>query len=125
MILTPIVLHIPFDRYAEIMIPIDLVSLLASLGVLLLYFKRDLPARDPVTDLPIPRQVVRDPLIFHASFPILGLLLIAYFVTAPLHVSVSVVTGAGAPLLLAISGRWWRAGWDAVISNRRVLREAP
>jgi len=116
---------IPFDRYAEIMIPVDLVSLLATIGVLVLYFGHRIPARYDVAELEAPRLAIRDPLVFRSSFPILGLLLVAYFVTAPYHVPVSVVTGTGALILLAVAGRWWTGGRKAVINNRKVLREAP
>ncbi len=116
---------IPFDRYAEVMIPVDLVSLFATLGVLLLYFRRRIPRQYPVAELAAPRAAIRDPLVFQASFPILGLLLMAYFVTAPYHVPVSVVTGAGAVVLLAVAGRWWTGGRKTVIDNRKVIREAP
>ena len=116
---------ISFDRYAEVMIPVDLVSLLATLGVLVLYFRRQVPLRYAIADLAPPREAIRDPLVFRASFPILGLLLMAYLVTAPDHVPVSVVTGAGALILLAVAGRWWTGGRNTVINSRKVLREAP
>ncbi len=116
---------ISFERYAEIMIPVDLVSLTATLGVLMLYFGHRIPARYQVAELQAPQQAIRDPLVFRASFPILGLLLMAYFVTAPYHVPVSVVTGAGALILLAVAGRWWTGGRGTVINSRKVLREAP
>ncbi|WP_455383970.1 arsenic transporter [Acidihalobacter prosperus] len=116
---------IPFDRYASVMVPVDLVALAATLGVLWLYFRRQLPAGYDVHSLEAPAAAIRDPLVFRASFPLLGLLLAAYFVTAPFGVPVSVVTGAGALVLLALAGRWHTGGRGAHIAVRKVLKEAP
>ncbi len=116
---------IPFDRYAAVMVPVDIISLLATLVVLLLAFGRRIPAHYPTAHLPEPRSAIRDPLVFRASFPVLALLLLAYFVTARWHVPVSAVTITGALALLALAGRWWQGGRGAEISVPRILREAP
>ncbi len=116
---------IPFDRYAAVMVPVDLVALAATLAVLWLYFRRQLPARYDTRDLEAPASAIRDPVVFRAAVPLLGVLLIAYFVTAPFDVPVSVVTGAGALALLAIAGRWHAGGRGAQIEVRKVLKGAP
>ena len=116
---------IPFGRYAMVMVPVDLVSLGATLAVLWLFFRRQLPARYPVAGLEPPRAAVRDGAVFRAALPLLAALLVAYFVTAPFGVPVSVVTGGGALLLLAIAGRWTAGGRGATIPIRRVLAGAP
>lgn len=110
---------VTFGRYAAVMVPVNLVSLLATLVVLWVYFRRDLPATYPVGELEPPRDAIRDPVVFKAAFPLLGVLLLAYFITAPFGVPVSVVTCAGAAVLLglALSGR--------VIPIRKVLTGAP
>lgn len=64
-------------------------------------------------------------LVFRAAFPILLVLLVAYFVTAPLGVPIAFVTGTAALLLMAIAGRWWKAGKGAVVSVKTALRHAP
>ncbi|KQS85302.1 arsenic transporter [Methylobacterium sp. Leaf361] len=110
---------IGFGRYAAVMVPVDLVSLAATLVVLWAYYRRDVPDAYPVAELEPPRAAIRDPLVFRAAFPLLGLLLIAYFVTAPFGVPVSVVTCAGAAALLALAGR------TGVIPIRKVLTGAP
>ena len=63
-----------------------------------------------VDQLERPADAIRDPLVFKAAFPLLGVLLVAYFVTAPFAVPVSVVTCAGALVLLALAGRWLQGG---------------
>ena len=110
---------ITFGRYAAVMVPVDLVSLAATLLVLGLYFRSALPVTYPVDELEPPRDAIRDPLLFRAAFPLLGLLLGAYFVTAPFGVPVSVVTCAGAAMLLLLARTGGR------IPIRKVLAGAP
>ena len=117
--------NISFDRYATVMVPVDLVALAATLGVLWLYFRRVVPRRYLTRDLPEPASVIMDHVVFRASFPVLILLLVAYFVTAQWQIPVSVVTGTGALILLALAGRWLQGGRGARIPVRKVLREAP
>ncbi len=114
---------VTFDRYAAVMVPVDLVSLAATLGVLWLYYGRMIPASYPTRELEAPTAAIRDPLVFRAAFPLLAMLLLAYFVTAPLGVPISVVTGSGALILLALAGRVGRG--SAVIPVGKVLRGAP
>ena len=110
---------IGFDRYAAVMVPVNLVSLAATLLVLWAFYGRAVPARYPLAQLEAPAGAVRDPLVFRAAFPLLGLLFAAYFVLAPLGVPVSAVTGAGALALLALALR------GRVVPVGKVLRQAP
>ncbi|HET6656249.1 MAG TPA: arsenic transporter [Gammaproteobacteria bacterium] len=116
---------IGYDRYAAVMVPVDLVALGASLLAMWLWFRRDLPRRYSTVDVGSPAEAVIDPAVFRWSFPVLALLLAAYFVTARYAVPISVLTGAAALLLLAIAGRWLRGGRGAPIAVVKVLREAP
>ena len=117
--------NIGFTRYALVMVPVDLVALAATLAVLGLMFRRAVDRRYAVTALERPATAVRDHLVFRVAWPVLILLLAAYFVTAPLGVPVSFVTIAGALVLLALAARWHRGGAGQVIDIRRVLRSAP
>lgn len=116
---------IGFDRYATVMVPVNLVSLTATLVVLWLVFGRDIPKSYELNTLDAPRTAIRDPLVFKAALLILVLLLLAYFITGPLNVPISLVTGTAAMLLMAIAGRWWTKGEGAVVSISHVLRHAP
>ncbi len=117
--------HISFNRYAAAMVPVDLVSLLATLGVLGLVYGRQIPRRYRLSGLQQPATAIRDPVVFRAAFPLLAVLLVAYFVLASRGVPVSVVTGAAALVLLVLAGRWPGRGRNRVIPVGRVLREAP
>jgi arsenical pump membrane protein len=70
-------------------------------------------------------SAIKDPAVFRAAFPLLGALLLAYFIFAPLGVPVSAVTVVGAIILLVVAGRWLRGGKGAVIATGKVLRGAP
>jgi arsenical pump membrane protein len=117
--------HITFNRYAAVMLPVDICSLAATLGILWLYFRRDVPAQYSLAKLEAPASAIKDRQVFRAAFPLLGALLLAYFILAPLGVPVSAVTVAGAIVLLAVAGRWLRGGRGAVIAIGKILRGAP
>jgi arsenical pump membrane protein len=116
---------IGFGRYAAVMVPVDLVSLAAVLVVLWAAFRHRIPGRYPIANLEAPRSAIKDRLVFRAAFPLLAVLIVAYFVTAPFGVPVSFITGGAAVLLMAIAARWWKRGGRAVISVTTVLRHAP
>ena len=110
---------IGFTDYAAIMVPVNLVSVLASLGVLVLFFKRDIPISYSSTHLSPPFKAIKDPVTFKAGWGVLILLLIGVFGLEPLGVPVSVVAAMAAALLLAVAAR------GKVISINTVLRGAP
>ena len=101
------------------MVPVNLVSVLASLGVLVLFFKRDIPISYSSTHLSPPFKAIKDPVTFKAGWGVLILLLIGFFGLEPLGVPVSVVAAMAAALLLAVAAR------GKVISINTVLRGAP
>ncbi|WP_423824052.1 arsenic transporter [Salinisphaera sp. SPP-AMP-43] len=117
--------EVSFDRYATVMVPVDLVSITATLAVLWLAFGRRIPRRYPIEALDEPGSAIVDHYVFRAALPILLALLIAYFVLARWHVPFCVVTGVGALALTALAGRWWRAGRGRQLPLGPVFRNAP
>ncbi|KKN13396.1 hypothetical protein LCGC14_1006870, partial [marine sediment metagenome] len=117
--------NIGFDRYALVMMPVNLVSIVVTLIVLWVTFGRKIPKRYPVTELDAPASALKDPLVFRAAFPLLTVLLVAYFVTAPFQVPIAFITGTAALVLVVIAGRWWRGGSGATVSVTSALRNAP
>lgn len=110
---------IGFAEYARVMVPVNLVSVAASLAVLFFFYRRDIPRTYDVEDLRQPTEAITDPLTFRAGWWVLALLLVGYFVADPLGVPVSIVAGVGAAVLLVVSRR------NRVIETGRVMREAP
>lgn len=117
--------EIGFGRYALVMLPVNLVAIASSLVVLWIYFSRHIPLRYSLDSLAQPSSMIRDPLVFRWSFPVLGLLLVGYCFAEPLEVPVSLVVSIGAIALLALSGRWFHRDQPTIISNRKILQEAP
>ncbi|RYZ12406.1 MAG: arsenic transporter [Comamonadaceae bacterium] len=110
---------IGFDAYAKVMIPVDIVAVLASLAMLMLYFRRGIPLRYDLARLRTPSDAVRDPATFRAGWVVLALLLVGFFGLEPVGVPVSAVAAAGAALLLGVAAR------GRVIGVGKVLRGAP
>lgn len=108
-----------FGQYASVMVPVDLAAIAATLGVLMLFFRRDIPASYDVTALRAPGDAIRDAATFRAGWLVLALLLLGFFLLEPLGVPVSVIAAAGAILLLVIAGR------GPVIHTRKIMRGAP
>ncbi len=111
--------QVGFGDYASVMVPVDLVSIAATLAALLLFFRRDIPTDYDVRALRAPREAIRDAATFRAGWIVLALLLAGFFLLEPLGVPVSAVAAAGAILLLVIAGR------GHVIQTGKVPRGAP
>lgn len=116
---------IGFGRYAAVMVPVNIVSVLATLLVLWIAYARHIPKHYSTANLSSPQSAIKDPLVFRAAFPLLVLLLIAYFATESLGLVISVVTSAAALILMAIAGRWWQGGRNAKFSMTNILKKAP
>jgi arsenical pump membrane protein len=108
-----------FAEYAAVMVPVNLASVAATLLALYLFFRRDLPQRYAVDQLPAPREAIRDPATFAVGAWMLLALLLGLFALEPLGIPVSAVAALCAAVLFAVAAR------GHVISTRRVLREAP
>lgn len=111
--------RIGFGEYASVMAPVNLASIAATLGVLLLFFRRDIPGRYDVGQLRVPAEAIRDAATFRAGWVVLAMLLAGFFLLEPLGVPVSAIAAAGAALLLFVARR------GTVIDARSVLRGAP
>ena len=110
---------IGFGAYAAVMVPVNLVSVAATLLVLWLFFRRDIPARYEVAALQAPRQAIRDVSTFKVGWAVLLALLVGLFALEPLGIPISAVAAACAALLFAVAARGKR------IATGKVLREAP
>lgn len=111
--------RIGFNEYASVMVPVNLASVAASLAILLLYFRKEIPATYNQDQLKPPAAAIRDLATFRMGWAVFVLLLVGFFGLEPLGVPVSATAAAGAVLLLAVAGR------GQVISTTKVLREAP
>lgn len=108
-----------FNQYAAVMLPVNLAAVSATLLVLLLYFRRDIPRNYALDEVKLPAMAIRDRATFRVGWLVLLALLAGLFILEPLGVPVSAVAAACAAVLFAVAAR------GHVISTRRVLREAP
>lgn len=111
--------NIGFNDYAAVMIPVNVVAVASALAMLLLYFRKSIPAHYDATQLKQPNAAIRDAATFRMGWVVLALLLVGFFGLEPLGVPVSATAAAGALLLLGVAAR------GHIISTRKVLREAP
>ncbi len=108
---------IGFGRYVLVMVPVDLVSIAATLGVLMLFFRRDIPRSYDVGQLAAPVSAIRDVATFRAGWVVLALLLLGFFVLDPLGVPVSAVAALGTLALLGVAARGGKIGTVAVLKG--------
>ena len=111
--------QIGFGEYASIMWPVNIVSVAATLLMLWLFYRKDIPASYDPHALEQPQNAIRDRATFHAGWWILGFLLVGLFALEPLGIPISAVAAVCAAVLLIIAGK------GSVISTRQVLAKAP
>ncbi|MNZ56583.1 Arsenical pump membrane protein [compost metagenome] len=108
-----------FTQYASVMIPVDAAAIAATLVMLHLFFRRDIPATYDVSLLKTPASAIKDPATFRAGWIVLLLLLVGFFVLEPLGIPVSAIAAAGAAVLFVVAKR------GHAINTGKVLRGAP
>ena len=108
-----------FTRYASVMVPVNLAAIAATLLMLHLFFRRDIPATYDVSLLKVPASAIKDPATFRAGWIVLLLLLLGFFVLEPLGIPVSAIAAAGAAVLFVVAKR------GHAINTGKVLRGAP
>ncbi|WP_033568301.1 arsenic transporter [Dickeya undicola] len=111
--------RIGFTTYASVMIPVNIASVIATLGVLHGFFRREIPAGYDLDKLQKPAAVIRDRQTFIAGWCVLLLLLTGFFVLEPLGVPVSLVATVAAGIL------WLVARRGQIIDTTKVVRDAP
>ncbi|GIP52413.1 MULTISPECIES: arsenic transporter [Paenibacillus] len=110
---------IGFMEYAIRMFVPNLVSLGASMLVLYLFFRKQIPGNYDLTHLKKPQDAIRDPRMFKLAWIILGLLLIAYLSAEFIGIPVSLAAGAVALFFIIATRR------SPAVETRRVIKEAP
>lgn len=111
--------HIGFVQYATRMIVPNLFSLLASMVVLYLFFRKNIPKTYDLKHVKQPKEVIKDQTLFRLSWVVLALLMIGYFASEWLQIPVSFIAGTIALLFLLLGQR------STIIQPWSIIKSAP
>lgn len=95
--------QIGFWEYARTMFLPNLLSIIASIVVLWLFFRKDIPKHIDVENLATPESAIKNLIMFRLSWWFLGLLMVGYFIGDAYHLPISVFALGGALVFLSIA----------------------
>lgn len=110
---------IGFVKYAARMILPNIFSLVATIIVLSIYFRKNIPSRYDVSKLKEPKEAIRDLGMFRLAWVVLVLLLIGYVTSEWVGVPVSIIAGMIAIFLLVMARQ------SKAVDTKAVLKGAP
>lgn len=110
---------ITFMEYAGVMVVPNLFSLVASIAVLFVFFRKSIPRRFDAKDLKEPATAIKDIRMFRLSWYVLAVLLFGYLLSEYMDIPVSIVAGVVALLFLIMTTR------SSAIRVTEVVKEAP
>lgn len=111
--------EIGFIEYAIHMVVPNFFSLVASIVVLYIVFRRSIPQHYSLEAVEHPKQAIRDPRLFSIAWYVIAILLVGFVVGEVLHIPVSFVLCGVASIFLSLAQR------SKVVDTKRVIKGAP
>nr|WKW90310.1 Arsenical pump membrane protein [Enterobacter sichuanensis] len=87
------------------MVPVDIAAIIATLVMLHLFFRKDIPPTYDLALLKAPAKAIKDLATFRTGWIVLILLLVGFFVLEPLGIPVSAIAAVGAAILFVVAKR--------------------
>ncbi len=97
---------IGFVEYAKHMFLPNLLSIIASIAILWFYFRKDIPLRVDVSELPEPSSVIKNHTMFKISWFFLAFLMVGYLIGDYYNLPISVFALGGALVFLLIANHY-------------------
>ena len=110
---------IGFWEYAKTMFLPNLLAIIASIVVLWIYFRKDIPKHLDVQNLATPESVIKNMTMFKLSWWFLGILMLGYFIGDYFNLPVSLFALGGALVFLAI------ANYFKAVKPLETIKSAP
>lgn len=110
---------IRFLEYASHMLLPNIVSIVATIVVLYVYFRKQLPKQYDLQQLKKPSDAIRDPYLFNWSWMLIAVLFLGYTLSEPLQIPVSFIVLAVAFIFIVLSHR------SKAVETMKIVRHAP